>query len=150
MTQTRIPKAQLDVTLVDTSSSQTLTNKSIDASEINSGTLPSARLGLTALTLSIPGTGPANQTIYADAKAAFGYTINSILGAATSSGTIVLAVKINGTNVTSLSAVTISSSSADTSATGANTVNAGDQVTWVFSSNSSAADLRFTMKITRT
>lgn len=105
---------------------------------------------VSALSLSIPGTGPANQTIYADAKAAFGYTINSILGAATSSGTIVLAVKINGTNVTSLSAVTISSSSADTSATGANTVNAGDQVTWVFSSNSSAADLRFTMKITRT
>lgn len=105
---------------------------------------------ISALPLSIPGTGATNQTIYADAKAAFGYTINSILGAGTSAGSITLAVKINGTNVTGLSAVSITSTPADTNASAANTVAVGDIVTWVFTSNSSAADLRFNMKITRT
>jgi len=103
-----------------------------------------------ALTCSIPAANAANQTIYADAKAAFGYTINSILGAGTSSGSITLAVKINGTDVTGLAAVAITSTPADTNASAANVVAVGDIVTWVFSSNSSANNLRFTQKITRT
>lgn len=107
-------------------------------------------LGISALPMSAPGAFAGNVTIYADCKAAFGYTINSVLGAATSSGTITLAVKINGTNVTGLSAVSITSTPADTNASAANTVVAGDIVTWVFSSNSAATDLRLNMKITRT
>lgn len=45
MTQTRTPKAQLDTTLIDTTSTQTLTNKSLAASSINSGTLAVANGG---------------------------------------------------------------------------------------------------------
>lgn len=45
MAQTRTPKAQLDATLVDTTSTQTLTNKSISGGQINSGTVAPARLG---------------------------------------------------------------------------------------------------------
>jgi hypothetical protein len=94
-------------------------------------------------------TSVGNQT-YTLAKAAFGFTINSILGAQTTSGTITLAVKINGTNVTGLSAISVTSTPSDSTASGANTVNAGDTVTWVTSSSSSDLGLAFNMKITRT
>lgn len=103
-----------------------------------------------AITCSIPGSNPANETVVADEKAAFGYTINSILGATTSSGSITLAVKINGTSVTGLSAISITSTPADSTASASNIVNAGDKVTWVFTGNSSANDVAFTMKLTRT
>lgn len=104
---------------------------------------------VSAVPLNIPGANAANQTIYADPEALFAYTINSVQGAATSSGSITLAVKINGVDVTGLSAVSITSTPADTNATAANTVAVGDVVTWVFTSNSAATDLRFNMKITR-
>jgi len=105
---------------------------------------------VSAMTCSIPLANPANQTIYADAKAAFGYTINSVGGAGTSSGTITLAVQINGVSVTGLSAVAITSTPGDSNASAANVVATGDIVTWVFSANSAANDLRFTMRLTRT
>lgn len=91
----------------------------------------------------------ANITIQLDAYAAFGYTINAVNGIATSSGTITAAVQIGGTNVTGLSAISVTSSPQNVSASALNTVVAGNQVTLVLSSNSSATNLCFTMTMTR-
>ncbi len=91
-----------------------------------------------------------NVTYVIDECPAFASTINS-MGIGTSSGTITCALKINGTNVTSLSAVSVTSTAGITSATGANTVSTGcgNPITLVCSSNSSALDLAYTIKITR-
>lgn len=73
-------------------------------------------------------------------------TINSIF-AKTSSGTVTVAIKINGTNVTGLSAVAVTSTGASTNASGANTVNIGDRITVVTSSNASSADLEVCINV---
>ena len=91
----------------------------------------------------------ANITIQLDAYAAFGYTINAVNGIATSSGTITAAVQIGGTNVTGLSAISVTSTPQNVSASALNTVVATNQVTLVLTSNSSATNLCFTMKMTR-
>ena len=155
LTATSSPSGQINIGVL--SSSVTLGGVLLAGPNVtltpNSGSTTISVIGssgtVSATPFNIPGTGPANQTLYADAKAAFKYVINSILGAATSSGSITLAVNINGSPVTGLSAVSISSTTADINATAANVVNPGDQVTWVFTSNSAANDLRFTMKTTR-
>lgn len=84
-----------------------------------------------------------------DAKAAYGYTINQIRGLVTSSGTCTVAIQINGTNVTGLSALSVSSVAQDVSASAANTVAVGGRVTLVITANSSGANLEFTLKRTR-
>lgn len=83
-------------------------------------------------------------------KARFSFTINGIYGVKHTSGTSTLAVKINGTNVTGMSAISVTSTAQDVTASGANTVAVGDQITFVFSSVSSPADLFSTLDITRT
>ena len=93
---------------------------------------------------------PGNDTIYITAHAAYPGQIDSVQNIATSSGTITAAVKINGTDVTNLSSISVSSTEQDVSATGANTFSTGDKITVVLSSNSSAADLRGTILITQT
>ena len=92
----------------------------------------------------------ADGTVYLSAKASFGFTIDQIRGLQTTSGTCTLAIKINGTNVTSLSGLSVTSTPQDVSATGANTVAAGDIVTAVVTSSSSPVDLRYSLKCTRT
>jgi len=64
----------------------------------------------------------------------FAGTINSVQNIYTSAGTVTVAIKINGTNVTGLSAISVTSSSQDVNATAANTVAVGDEVTIVMSS----------------
>lgn len=105
----------------------------------------------TGLVEALPGMieTPTNKTYILDQSAAYGYTINTLI-IATVSGTITAAVKINGTNVTSISAVSVSSTPTTATASGANTVSAGDKITLVLSSNSTAVDLSFTLKVTRT
>lgn len=95
-------------------------------------------------------TAVGNQTFYLVAKAPFAGTINILEAAQTTSGTITAAIKINGTNVTGLSAVSVTSTPADTNATAANTFAIGDIVTLVTSSASSDLGFSFLLKITRT
>lgn len=91
---------------------------------------------------------PTDKTFTLDKKAAYAYTINT-LDIATASGTATVAVKINGTSVTGISAVSVSSVDATGTATAANSVAAGDKVTLVVSSGSSPVDMAFTLKYTR-
>lgn len=91
---------------------------------------------------------PGNYTFVIDQSAAYAYTINSII-VQTSSGTDTLALKINGTNVTGCSAVSVSSTPATGTCTAANSVAIADRFTLVTSSDSSAVDLTFTVKVTR-
>ncbi len=109
----------------------------------------------TTLITSIPFSAPStvavgNATVYLVAKSAFAGTINTLLAAQTTSGTITAAIKINGTNVTGLSAVAVTSTPADTNATAANTFAIGDIITLVTSSASTDLGLSFNLKITRT
>ena len=91
---------------------------------------------------------PANYTYVIDQSAAYAYTINSFI-AQTSAGTITCAVKIGTTAVTGISAQALSSTPSTGTASGANSVSIGNQVNLVCVSNSSSADLSFTLKVTR-
>ena len=91
-------------------------------------------------------TAPANDTITLIAYSLYAFTINQLFALSTVSGTINITVKINGTDVTGLTSLTASSSSASPLATAANTVAVGDKITLVLASNSSAVDLEFVMK----
>lgn len=91
---------------------------------------------------------PIDRTYVLDSYAPGSYTIDSI-GFQCSTGTCTLAIKINGTNVTSLSALSVSSTPDTASASGANSVVAGDRVTAVVTSSSVIQDLEFSLKITR-
>ena len=81
-------------------------------------------------------------------KARYDFTINSI-ALQTDVGTATVAIKINGTNVTGLSAVGATNSIVDTNATAANSVAIGDIVTLTISSIVTATSLSGNLKITR-
>jgi hypothetical protein len=102
-----------------------------------------------AVSFSLPGT-VTDVTVYLTTYAHCGGTINSVQNVQTSAGTITAAVKINGTNVTGLGSISVTNSSQDVNATAANTFVAGDEITLVLSSASSAADLRGTVVYTQT
>jgi len=85
-----------------------------------------------------------------DTYAAFAYTINELYQIQTSSGTVTAAVKINGTAVTGMSSISVSSTAQNVAASGANTVSVGDRVQLVFSSNSGATNILGTLAATRT
>jgi hypothetical protein len=80
--------------------------------------------------------------------ASFGYIIDKAYYK-TDSGTISAAIKINGTNITGLSALSISSTEGSASATAANVVSIGDTVSVTTSSNSSAVNTAITLHCTR-
>lgn len=61
------------------------------------------------------------------------------------SGSLTAAIKINGTAVTSLSAISVTSTQSVTAATGANSVGYGQRITLVVSSISTPANLAFTL-----
>lgn len=65
----------------------------------------------------------------------------------TSGGTCILKVQKNGVDVTGLTSLGASSASGSTSATGNNSIAAGDKITLVVTSNNSATDLSFTLII---
>lgn len=91
---------------------------------------------------------PADETVVVCVRAPFAGTIDSFT-ADVDSGTITANVKINGSSVTSLNAVAVSSTKASTNATGANTFAEGDEISITFSSNSSSAGLRTTINFSR-
>lgn len=91
----------------------------------------------------------ADKTYTLDLKAPFAYTINS-LAAKTASGTVTVKLTIDGVNVTGITALAVSNVEDFDDATANNTVAVGQTVALVASSNSSALDLAFTVKATRT
>lgn len=111
----------------------------------NSYSIP---LPTTAVQFTLP-TG-ADDTYALTSYAPYPFIINGINQIATTSGTITVAIKINGTNVTGLSALAVTSSPANYTASAANVVAAGDRVTVVTSSTSSALNLELSLAITRT
>lgn len=124
------------------------TNANLTGPVTSSGNATTLITGIPFSAISTAAVG--NGTVYLGAKMPFSGTINSLLGAQTTSGTITAAIKINGTNVTGLSAVSVTSTPGDTSASGANTFSIGDVITLVTSSASSDLGLSFLLKITRT
>lgn len=91
-----------------------------------------------------------NNTFPIDSSAGFAYTINSLNGLKTTSGTITLAVNINNVAVTGLSAIAVTSTPQNINATALNAVAVGNRVTYVTTSNSTAVSLEATIIATRT
>jgi hypothetical protein len=90
-----------------------------------------------------------NSTFIIDQYASFDYTILSAVYQ-TSSGTVTANVKINGTSVTGLSELSLTSSEAGpTSATALNDVVEGDTVVVTLSSNSNAVDVSIKLNCVR-
>ena len=81
--------------------------------------------------------------------AQFGFTIDKAYYK-TDSGTITAEVAINGTAVTGLSALSLTSTQGNSTATAANTVAVGDKVAITLSSNSSADTVSICLHCTRT
>lgn len=117
----------------------------------NATTAANARvqLGLSTISKGAFVASPSDSTIVLEAKARFAGTIDGIYGLKTSSGSLTLAVQINGTNVTSLSSLSVTTTAQDVAATGANTFAIGDRITAVITSSSSPADLEFSLQATR-
>lgn len=97
----------------------------------------------------VTGAVVANDTVYLAYDAPFGGTINT-LTYFTANGSFTVAIKINGTNVTSLSAVAVSSATpATATATGANTFSAGAIITAVITAaTSSPTDALLSLALT--
>jgi len=91
---------------------------------------------------------PDNQTITLRLYANYAFTIYR-LTIKTTSGTITAALEIDGTPVTSISSVSVTSTETTATATGANAVALGNTVDLVLTSNSSAANLSGSVRITR-
>lgn len=94
-------------------------------------------------------TGISAQTYCLDLSANYGYTI-STLNILCTSGTCTAALQINGTNVTGLSAISVSSTLSATNASGANIVTSTNRVNLVISSPSGLNNLIANVKIVRT
>lgn len=91
---------------------------------------------------------PSAKTYTLRGKARYAGTINKVY-LKTASGTITAKLQIAGVDVTSCTAISVSSTPSDTTCTAANTFAAGDAITLVTSSNSSSADLVVSVDVTR-
>jgi hypothetical protein len=91
---------------------------------------------------------PADGTYTLVLKAKYAFTINA-LDAILESGTITMAVKINGTAVTGISGLAVTSTIGTATATAANAVVVGDKVEFTLSSNASGSMLDFILDCTR-
>jgi hypothetical protein len=92
---------------------------------------------------------PANKTYTLVGVAKFGFTIENI-SISTTSGTCTASLQINGVNVGGLSSISVTNSNQNLSSTSAKTVAVSGRVTLVITSNSSAADLVFSIGILKT
>ncbi len=124
------------------------------ASASNRGALSSAdwsafnALKVENISLQDGGSSIAATTYTLELFAAYAYTINQ-LKIISASGTCTVAVKINGVDVTGISAVAVSSTIATGTASAANTVAVGDKITLVTTSNSALTNLQASLKTTR-
>lgn len=90
---------------------------------------------------------PANSTIPLF-TATVATTINEIRGLKTTSGTCTVSIQVDGVNVTGLSGLSVTSTEQNPTASGANSVAIGQDVTLVIASTASAVGLRFTLGAT--
>lgn len=89
-----------------------------------------------------------DQTIVLMSYATFAIRIKSVKNIKTSAGTVSAAFKINGTNITGLSSVSVTSTTQSPSASALNTMTVGDRLTIVLSSSAgSPTDLEFTLDL---
>jgi hypothetical protein len=100
------------------------------------------------ISLQDNGTSIAATTYTIELYAAYAYTINELKIIA-DAGTCTAALKINGTNVTGISSVSVSTTIATGTASAANTVAVGDKITLVTTSNSGLNNLQLSIKTTR-
>lgn len=91
---------------------------------------------------------PADGTIVLVSSSRIAFTITGLYNLKTSSGTVTASVKINGTDVTGLAALSITSATQSPTATALNTVAIGDRVTLVLSASSTPINIEFTMATT--
>lgn len=108
-----------------------------------------ANLGVSVQQGSVFIVSPANITIPLISSSCYAFTINGIDNLQVASGSITATIQINGTNVTGLSGLSVTSTPQSPTASGANTVSVGNRVTLVLSSNAGATNLEFTMQGTR-
>lgn len=108
---------------VSTNTTQIATTAFVLANRRNSGKLQAQWVNGAIVT---------DDTVWMSYDAPYAGTINT-LKHVTGTGSFTVAIKINGTNVTSLSAVSVSSTPATATATAANTFAAGDVITAVIS-----------------
>lgn len=96
----------------------------------------------------VAGASPSNDTFYFAFVAPYAGTVNSLTYQA-GSGSLDLAVQINGSDVTGLGSITVNSASPTTTdATAANTFNAGDSISGVITSGSTPADVVLSLSVT--
>lgn len=91
---------------------------------------------------------PVNKTYVVCEAAPFAFTINTLI-AILQSGTLSVAVQINGTPVTGINTLAVSSVQATGTATALNTVAIGQRVTFVVTGASAPNDFSWTLKGTR-
>jgi hypothetical protein len=89
---------------------------------------------------------PTNKTYIMDLSATYSYTMD-YLSIQTAGGTCTAAIQINGTNVGSLSGISVTSSYQKINATSANVVSIGNKVTLVITNVSIAVDLQVSIAI---
>ena len=92
---------------------------------------------------------PADDAVTLDAKAAAAVTLTQLRGLKTNTGTLTLAIKINAVDVTGWSAIAVTSTPQDVTATAANAVAVGDRITLHVSASVAPTNLEFTMQYTR-
>jgi hypothetical protein len=90
----------------------------------------------------------SNKTYVLDSYAPSGYTINS-LSILSGSGTVTVDIYNGAAGVSGLFNISVTTGRNTVTATGNNTISAGGRMTMVARSNASAANMEFTLKITR-
>jgi hypothetical protein len=93
--------------------------------------------------------GATNKTYPIISKKVYAETLTKVWGLKTTSGTCTVAIQINGTNVTGLSALSVTSTAQDVVASAANAMVAGDRMTIVITSAAAPVDLECTLEFTR-
>ena len=111
-------------------------------------TLYASKTFVESISLQDGGTSIAATTYTLELYAAYAYTINE-LKIISALGTCTAAVQINGTPVTGISAVAVSTVIATGTASAANTVAVGDKITLVITSPSTLNNLQASLKTTR-
>lgn len=111
--------------------------------------IAAAKLLVESISFQDINTSIAAQVYVIEFYAAYAYTINQLKIIA-GGGTCTAAVKINGTPVTGISAVGVSTSVATGTASAANSVAVGDKVTLEITSPSTLDNLQASIKTTRT
>lgn len=91
---------------------------------------------------------PADGTFILVSSARYSFTINQLFNLVVSAGTPTISIKINGTSVTGLNTLGVTTTPQNPTATALNTVNVGDRVTIVVTGSAGASNLEFTMKLT--